>query len=1384
MPTDQTRAWMPQIYVDIKKIGDLIDYHYTIIEYTREQDICTGVGTLDFTMPGNETTPEMWESLRFNTQGAPLAQYNVISIEKKIPENVWLVSCQDDSIRLVDYFIDQTYEITYPSSSLYWIEKFLTDAGIEHYEVPSTSVMMSENTSLGMTSAYDAITQLCQMNGWAFYFDLVEDPENPDVYYPTCIIKKFSITEESLNHYAVIRPNRVTELGYNKSDKMLRNRAVVWGAGDPDTGAWIYADTSTMTPWNRPNGDYRTIVYSNSAIKTFGIAYNLAAKILNEFSQTIPEKHISGFYNYDDWWNYEEWRYCTDAEILEKGYYLHLMSLVRAYSDKHHIYVSGRITHITENMSKESGVTFTYILDHRCPRLFGYADWNDYVYIGTDGAGVWRKFVYGSTWNNYSTGITNLNIKDLAAYDGLLGAVSEEASGVVGGNPVIDSQLYIRHTSQGSWYPYNPDGFTNYYPDSGTEPEYLTSGIIAEACSIDRTTGITGLVTAGFTIPGSGQFVGSGEYYTPSGNLSWVRGITLDRIPNYTQQVVVLPSGLETEIKKDYAIIDLETNWEGNNILTTFAGTEVEYIPYIASGEEVPGLEYGGDGTSGTHFVYGINSIAESLAYNRNSTAYMPPPTSGYAIEVNYRYDITVSGISYHIGTTVGSSHTANYILEESEDTNGSLWSVYLNTQGVGPYTTTISLSNIKFYFTEKYVYYYRNYSSVPQDWGTYHVGNQTLNFWKIDDNHFTLLTERERQTEDEVNLKLVHLYANDSTGELEITGETDCTYYGALDYPYYDDASTLHAHMWPRIDADRGRGYEKFPFIIQRLVGTWDTGNVEWIIATIDMVTGARTENLIFSPPTSHDSYNYIVGHHTPNYIYYAFCDHPPLPAYPPNRTTHTWYIYLVTLDKNNWSINYTIVPITFEIDDEEDGDIYGIYPERDGYYPKRTPGMRCLNENPDTGVGKGVFLSSCSFWVDANLPTGAVEYNVFCVITFNTPGIGTNLKTYIDKFTAGASPSLPIFRIEAYHPWYLSWGAPGEDWFPTFSRNLTDTPIVMQAYYPNYQYEGRIENCFVRPSEIENNLASPIIPQRDYNYEYQSYGEFATFNVLTNLLDDADNSIYVSYGFNDEGSVIITYGYNLDGSIKKILYVAYDENGEKYIAAGGGAVIQNKTILDYYDNNYPYSPKYSVSFFFNPVTSGYTTRLTPKYEVLYHQPKIEPSGLFTTIKEGYGKNYVDTSKNLPTVVYERPYISDVGVGHMDKSWTNELNSFDTIITDASIYDVRIFDYSASGSPLFTPTGLLSRYIGVAGGKKGLLYYNSESIGSAQGTVLLSGAFNHLDFTNNDSDPFAFTSTSGRLAESGRFFQKDRDEFFWNDYSATLPSGYMITIIRADDRM
>ncbi len=1327
--------------MDIQVTWKGIDITNSVIEYSREEDICTGFGTVDMTVEAKTARDfRPWETIVVYENSTKMHTYNIASAEEQIPGLVYVVTCQDDSKRLTDYFIDDQYTIDYPSTAKYWIVKFLTEAGVSYnFNVSGNGSALSENTTLGITSAYDAILQLLQLSGWYFYFDA----DN------VCQIGKLNTGTLT----TTFQGDEVLKIGYVKNDKLLRNRAVVWGTSDKD-GNWIFADTSKITAWNRDAGDYRTVVYANGLIKTFGIAYSLAATLLNEFSQTIPEKTL---------------------EVVNSHSEIFLGCVIQGITTK--MTIKGLVTHITINMSS-GGLISTYVLDRKCPRLFGYVNWNDYIYIGTQGNGVWRKWVTGSTWSNYSTGITDLNIKDLSAYDGTLGAISLSATPNEEGNPSVSGRLYVRHTSMGAWLPYNPGSFTDYTASGGAVE--LSSGIIAEACSIDRNYGVAGMITAGFTIPGSGAFMGSGEFYAPSGNLSWIQGITTSRVPVYTQQIIITSGNVEDIGKHDFAVIDLETNWDGNNIISVFAGKEISYTPFGFPSSGIPGSGYGGDASSHASWVSPTRALQHS-SFSRNTMAFMPPPTSGEVLEVNRWNYTSMSGIVPYYLDTFDSAYVANYILEDSLETNGIYSQVIINSDLTG------NISVVKFYYPDGDGYLDTKIYDFesPLSWEFFDLPN-ILNFWKIDDNHFSLLHLAHLHTGEHVHtlqLELLTFYGNDETEKAVLLSTVPIEYEYTHQYHHWDDGIYGTDTNWYAI-SNYGQGYNHFSFVRNEYIASLSN----WYIETIDMTTGIKSSTLIHTGSQSFiEEGVYTRCHHTPNYIYYMIGIYPSLPIYPPARLTYTWHIYLITVNKNTWNVDFHDEPIEFIL--PESGDIYAVYSNQYGWYKKRAPGMYCLNENPDSGGGYGKVLAQCDFLANMDDST-THEFNQFVVITFYTPGLSINIEKYVDEwYFAGDA-----IAIEANKPWYLELGSITGGllggWEPTFSRNLTDTPILMHYYYPTYDEYVYYQDILVKPSDLDANIVNPIDLQHDYKFETQRNGEFPPLWEFSNLLDDEDNSIYATFCFDpsDAGFDGITYGYNLDGTIRKTLFVYYDTLGGLHTHGYcGGNVIQNKTVLDW--TNYDLSPDYPsvrINFFYNPMLSGYITQETYKGQILFHNPTIEPSGLFNIIYEGTTSLQVDTSRNIPTVIYSLPEgLPGSASAHLGASFLNELNSFIVIYPSVPIHDVREFDLSgplgsfpASG----VASGFLSRYIGVAGGHKGLLMFESE-LPNSDYTLLHSGAYIHLDFTNTFEDPYIFASSSGTGVASGRFEQRNTEEFWWHDYSATLPSG-MITIIRADDRM
>jgi hypothetical protein len=163
-------------------------------------------------------------------------------------------------------------------------------------------------------------------------------------------------------------------------------------------------------------------------------------------------------------------------------------------------------------------------------------------------------------------------------------------------------------------------------------------------------------------------------------------------------------------------------------------------------------------------------------------------------------------------------------------------------------------------------------------------------------------------------------------------------------------------------------------------------------------------------------------------------------------------------------------------------------------------------------------------------------------------------------------------------------------------------------------------------------------------------------------------------------------------------------------------------------------------------------------------------------------GLYQVEISKGSPTEVYE---ITPSGASSLPilQSYTNEVDDFDTIDTEYSIYDARVFDFNVP-SGITLASGIIGdnwRYCGIAT-DDGIRAFPTTLSGESLQIISIAGA-RHLETTNNTSNPYFFISTdvaSGILA-SGRFYQRDPDSESLVDYSSGLPNS-AITIIRTDD--
>ena len=450
---------------------DISDY---IISFERNVQICTGVGTLDFTCTKNVSISfSTWDTVLLYEDGNKKGTFNVSTITREATTGNYSISCQDNSKRLIDYFITDSYEIDYYSTSRYWIELFLNEAGLD-YTINSDGEgqPLSENTTLGLTSAYDTIIQLLQINGWYIYFD--EDGK--------AIIG--SLDADLLSSSHTFTDDEILTLKENTNDSMLRNRAVVWG------NSGVFYDNSIHTQWNYDTLDKRAVVLANSSIRDYTLASELGQTLLDEFAQI------------------------TDVVTIDAvGYYnLAVGDLVRISSDYYSD--TGLITTLSSRGSA-SGFITTITINERCPRMFGFFSLSgDYVYVGTAGNGVWRKGLSSTTWEDFSTGLPEeVDVTDLYVNNGIFGLTTSSGT------------LYHRTTTSG-WTLFTPPTL---YDETLTA--YPSDNLFARRLTINH---ITDTINAGYNASGINGFRSWVLQISPSGGLVRSDLVTLSGLYSFS----------------------------------------------------------------------------------------------------------------------------------------------------------------------------------------------------------------------------------------------------------------------------------------------------------------------------------------------------------------------------------------------------------------------------------------------------------------------------------------------------------------------------------------------------------------------------------------------------------------------------------------------------------------------------------------------------------------------------------------------------------------------------------------------------------------------------------------------------------------------------------
>ena len=423
-----------------------VDKHEHTISYSRNQNICSSIGTLDVVFDPDLDlflTLEPYDEITIFENGIKKGTYYIIEFTRAANTGEYTVQCQDKSKRLQDFWLTTTYSTKNHITARYWISKFLDDAGIDYEfdleDGDSVGGLINNDMTFGPCSAYDVVIQMLQMSSWYMYF-------NAD---GQAIIGELFKSTDSTDLYA--DDYNIVSLRTNKNDKMLRNRVVVWGKSDPYNRGWVYADVSKSTAWDYDENDKRAVVISNSYIENATAAYSLASKAIKEFTKLTYEKEL----------------------VLSDAYDVVIGNVVEVNS-KYYQGV-GIATSVGSIMNKDVGIETTITLDQRCPRIYAYYSFGNPVYIGTKSHGVWKKPLQYHVWSDYNTGLPagDRHIVDLAASAGTLVCVT------------ANGNAYMRTPLTTGWSKINIIDGTCADPDGHS---YLASELDAVCCDINKAT--------------------------------------------------------------------------------------------------------------------------------------------------------------------------------------------------------------------------------------------------------------------------------------------------------------------------------------------------------------------------------------------------------------------------------------------------------------------------------------------------------------------------------------------------------------------------------------------------------------------------------------------------------------------------------------------------------------------------------------------------------------------------------------------------------------------------------------------------------------------------------------------------------------------------------
>ena len=1303
---------MPFINVELQHNNT--DISNLLVDYNREQYICTGIATLSIKLVDNGRSYDPWDTLELWEEGNKKGTFYIQATETAEDGSIKLAS-QDESIKLVDYFIPEQISLSYLTTARYWIQRFLEEAGVNYtFTTDDSGAPVAPDSAFGLTSAYESIVSLLQMSGWYIYFNA----------NGTAIVGKLSVA--SGNPDGVLTDTTILELSTNTNDKMLRNRAVVWGGADIISGTWIYADISVITGWNYDANDKRAVVLANSYIYTYQDAYRLANQMLGEFNKITEEKTVTVVGELD----------------VTIGDYIFINS------DK---YAGGGIVTSISSTTSKSGFITTLILDQRCPRLFGfYSDFDDFVYVGTAGDGVWRKPLSSGSWNNYSAGITDLGINDLSINNNIF--ASTTFSGLAYRRTLLDS----------SWIPYTPPVASGVINSSGIfVTDIIPSGVYAVACTVDKLnsniyfafTSNSGIISSGFHLFSGG--IPFGEGY------SWLATLSNTGYLQRFDQVLVNEGG--GDYLSEITIVDLDNS--GTDVILTGYGAGSFVLPPIASGDDG---NFSNWNTVGFCLFIGpvdSFSISAQLALHTARRS----ATDFRAISSLPPADVIGDLTMYSEGSPYG---TCTYNRDDDLGTYYGTWDYrYASaTKGVaksfwvydGTYHAEVDPSfdfDISgFAATDRVLAYWIDEESKDMhflctDVEGWFVGTGTITY--VD---YYLKIYKYDYSEATLSLLSTRTFYHDNPNGVDpYTQDTTSAFFYRNGYGAF-----LYQHIYATYNPPSSL-VEIKAYIFNLRNGTYN--EITFINDEVNPNDGATaTVRRVFYPPVP-----------TEDYIIYPYINQ--FDEFIGNNIWGDVNLYTFSLNTNNGSYNTNYKQIWDEGRSKRFDAGAWIFHDADRDFILFRIALAIQNGTNSIFLSLGTMPSLVS-----NITPPFDPINECILFTCNiTPTSISNSSTQWTWLPENEPYPEIVFAV---CPWPL-WAFIGQRAGVTSYENLANGGLI----YPvgstiRGDYYGVLENLLSEYSldllPIHNYAVNRVTTNGFLLLGYMDFptaqmGSTAKYlQTMIPKVDDVDGTLYGMWYTSASPSSKRVIGHSNTGNITKALNAA-------------NFIINADTGKDWYDitANIVHDSQFSKRWGYYEQPRG---EIPTRYLVLKQEP--EPNS-FTIIEEPEYIPRLDISKSAPTVAY---FLSQSGqpLSNLSTSWSNQFGTFQPWFLNFPLYDVRTFDLGDPGA-FIVESGItsISGFRNIAFVSSGGVYfvdaYNPEvtpnslitiSGMTASGITTPSGLFKMETSNYSNISPYFFVS-----AQISGFWQRDMDAQLWVDYSQGLP-GSQITIIRVDDRI